>query len=59
LVFALLVVFPLPYYLVLSSPRYRVPTLWFAALLAGILISKVLEFSIRRTDGMATDAALE
>jgi hypothetical protein len=59
LVFALLVVFPLPYYLVLSSPRYRVPTLWFAALLAGILISKVLEFSIRRTGGMATDAALE
>jgi len=59
LVFALLVVFPPPYYLVLSSPRYRVPTLWFTALLAGILISKVLEFSIRRTDGMATDAALE
>jgi hypothetical protein len=59
LVFALLVVFPLPYYLVLSSPRYRAPTLWFTALLACILISKVLEFSIRRTGGMATDAALE
>ena len=53
LVFALLVVFPLPYYLVLSSPRYRMPTLWFSALLVGILVSKALEFSARR----AGDAA--
>jgi hypothetical protein len=49
--FALLVVFPLPYYLVLSSPRYRMPTLWFTALLVGMLISKALELSGRRTGG--------
>jgi hypothetical protein len=48
LLFALLVVFPVPYYLVLSSPRYRMPTAWFSALLVGILISKALEFSERR-----------
>lgn len=53
LVFALLVVFPLPYYLVLSSPRYRMPTLWFSALLVGILVSKALEFSARRAGGAA------
>jgi hypothetical protein len=56
LLFALLVVFPLPYYLVLSSPRYRMPTLWFTALLAGMLISKALEFSGRRAAARLVDA---
>jgi hypothetical protein len=59
LVFALFVVFPLPYYLVLSSTRYRMPTLWFTALLMGVLISKALEFSVRRSGAVATDSTLQ
>jgi hypothetical protein len=43
LAIALLVVFPLPYYVVVTAPRYRVPTLWFTGLLAGLLVSKLLE----------------
>jgi hypothetical protein len=53
LAFALLVVFPLPYYVVLNSPRYRMPTVWFSAFLVGILISRALEFSGRRAGGAA------
>ena len=43
LALALLVVFPLPYYLVVIAPRYRVPTLWFTGLLAGLIVSRLLE----------------
>ena len=41
LAIALLAVFPLPYYVVVTAPRYRVPTLWFTGLLAGLLVSKL------------------
>jgi hypothetical protein len=45
LAIALLVVFPLPYYIMMVAYRYRVPTLWFTGLLAGLLVSKLLERS--------------
>ena len=41
LVLALMVVFPLPYYVVVTSTRYRAPTLWFTGLLVGTLIWKI------------------
>jgi hypothetical protein len=44
---ALLVVFPLPYYIVMVAYRYRVPTLWFTGLLAGLLVSKLLERGLK------------
>jgi len=47
LALALLVIFPIPYYIVEHSLRYRAPTFWFTALLAGILIPKAMEFSER------------
>jgi hypothetical protein len=53
LAFVLLVVFPIPYYLVQHSLRYRAPTFWFTALLACVLVSKALEFLGRRTGGAA------
>jgi hypothetical protein len=51
LAFAFLVIFPIPYYIVEHSLRYRAPTFWFTALLAGILIPKALEFSGRSMGG--------
>ena len=54
LVWVLLVVFPMPYYLIQHSLRYRAPTFWFTAVLACVLISKALDFSGRRI--AATDA---
>ena len=56
LALALWVIFPLPYYLIQSSTRYRAPTLWFTALLAGALISKAVEFSVRDVESAAPDA---
>lgn len=53
LAFALLVVFPIPYYLVGYSLRYRAPTFWFTALLAGIVLSRALGLSARGTGGAA------
>jgi len=51
LAFALFVIFPLPYYIVEHSLRYRAPTFWFTALLAGTVLFKALEFSGGRTTG--------
>src|SRR4029077_4596186 len=51
LAFALFVIFPLPYYIVEHSLRYRAPTFWFTALLAGTVLFRALEFSGGRTTG--------
>jgi hypothetical protein len=48
LAFALFVIFPVPYYIVQHTLRYRAPTFWFTALLAGTVLFKALEFSERR-----------
>ena len=42
LVLVLVVVLPLPYYVVVTAPRYRTPTLWFTGLLAGWAVSELL-----------------
>ena len=49
LALVLFVIFPMPYYLIQHSLRYRAPTFWFTALLACVLVSKALEFSGRRS----------
>jgi hypothetical protein len=57
LVWVLLVVFPMPYYLIQHSLRYRAPTFWFTAVLACILVSKALDFSGRRIAATYTEEA--